>query len=89
MNAWPPVVYVLCLAASAICAGLLVRNYRRTRSALLMWSAACFVFLALNNLAVVVDLIILPTDIDLQIPRLYLSLAGLVTLIYGFVWEVD
>lgn len=88
MSVLAPVVYLLCLAASAICAWLLVRSYRRTRTALLMWSAACFVFLALNNLLVVIDLVLLP-DVDLQMLRLFLSLAGLGMMLYGFVWEVD
>ena len=88
MNALAPAVYLLCLAASAVCAWLLVRSYWRTKTALLMWSAACFVFLALNNLVLVIDLLVLP-NVDLQMPRLVLSLAGLSMMLYGFIWEVD
>jgi hypothetical protein len=89
MEGASPVIYLLCLATSAVCAGLLIRSYRRTRVRLLLWSAACFVFLALNNLAVVTDILILPTSIDLSMLRLLASFAGVLTLLYGFIWEVD
>jgi hypothetical protein len=81
-------IYALCVATSAFCAVLLLRSYRRNRIALLLWSAVCFIFLALNNLAVLVDFI-LPPEIDLTMLRIVLSLAGVMTLLYGFIWEVD
>ena len=90
MSPWiPSVIYSLCLLASATCALLLVRGYVRTRTRLLLWSAACFVLLALNNLLLVVDLLVFPTGVDLTMERLLASLAGVLTLIYGFIWEVD
>ena len=82
------VVYLLCLISSGICAALLVRSYSRHKTPLLLWSGACFVFLALNNLIVVLDLLILP-DIDLSIVRVAPSLIGVSTLLYGFIWEGD
>lgn len=82
-------IYLLCLLSSAVCAVLLVRNYVRTRTPLLMWSAACFVFLALSNLAMVADLLVFPTAIDLSEVRVALSLIGVSALLYGFIWEVD
>jgi len=84
-----PTIYALCLLSSAICAWLLIRSYARTRTRLLLWSAACFVLLAANNLLTVVDLVILPTSIDLILPRHFCTLAALAVLIFGFVWEVD
>jgi hypothetical protein len=90
MSAWvPSLIYFLCLLASAICAALLVRGYRRSRTKLLLYSALCFVFLALNNLLLAIDLLIFPTTIDLAAMRLVAVLAGLLTLLYGFIWEVD
>ncbi len=85
---WSPVVYLLCFLTSAICTWLLVRSYRRTRSRLLMWSAASFALLTLNNFFVVCDLLIFPT-IDLTIPRSVSALAAVATLLYGFIWELD
>jgi hypothetical protein len=90
MYAWAPaLIYSLCLLASAACAALLVRGYLRSRTALLLYSAACFVFLSANNLLLVVDLLVFPTGIDLGVIRLVATLAGVATLIYGFIWEVD
>jgi len=88
MLAWAPVVYLLCLLTSALCAGLLVRSYLRSKARLLMWSAACFVLLALNNFLLVLDLLVLPT-VDLAVLRLLSSLAAVATLLYGFIWETD
>jgi Family of unknown function (DUF5985) len=81
-------VYLLCLVASAGCAALLVRSYAVNRTRLLLWSAACFTLLALNNLLVVLDLLLLPT-VDLLAWRQLASLAGVTVLIVGFVWESD
>lgn len=83
------IVYFLCFAASAACGGLLVRAYLRSPTALLLWTAACFVLLALSNFLVIVDLVFLPDGIDLQILRLTVTLIAVATLVYGFVWEID
>lgn len=84
----PEVVYSLCLLTSAACAGLLVRSWLRTRQRLLLWSAGCFILLALNNLMVVMDMVIFPA-IDFSPARQATALAAVSVLIYGFVWEVD
>lgn len=83
------VVYFLCFGTSVGCAWLLVRSYLRTRSALLLWTAICFVLLGLNNLLVVADLVFLPDSIDLRPARLAAAIAGLSILLYGFIWELD
>jgi hypothetical protein len=49
-------VYLLCAATSIVCAILLIRGYRRARERLLLWSGACFIGLALNNVLLVIDL---------------------------------
>ena len=84
----PAAVYLLCFATSSACAILLARNYRRTRARLLLWSALCFLFLALNNLLVMVDLLLLP-EVNLQIPRLALSLCAVGLLLFGFIWDLE
>lgn len=89
INPIATVVYFLCFATSAGCGWLLVRSYFRARTTLLLWTAACFVLLAINSFLVVVDLVFLPDDIDLQIPRLIVTLLAIATLLYGFVWEID
>jgi Family of unknown function (DUF5985) len=81
-------VYLLCFATSAGCGALLVRSYFRTRTSLLLWTATCFVLLAVNSFLVVVDIVLLP-QVDLQILRLIVTLAAIATLLYGFIWEID
>jgi Family of unknown function (DUF5985) len=82
------VVYVVSFAASSACAWLLVRSYLRSRTRLLLWSVACFVCLAVNNLLVIVDLVIFP-EIDFGLARQAVALIGISALIYGFIWEIE
>lgn len=87
---FPTAVYILCFLTSAACAWLLGRSYLANRTRLLLWSSVCFIFLALNNLALVFDLVVWPSpEVDLRLPRLLLALAAAVALIWGFVWEVE
>jgi len=86
---FPSAVYLLCFLTSSACAWLLARSYRRTGARLLLWSALCFVFLGLNNLVVVIDLVILPEAVTLQTVRLLLSLAAVLVLLFGFIWDLD
>lgn len=89
MPQWnPSIIYGLCVATSGLCAGLLLRSYSRNGFRLLLWSAICFTLLALNNLAVVFDIFVFPS-IDLTAVRASLSVAGVLTLLYGFIWEVN
>ena len=84
----PTLVYLLCFATSSACAWLLGRSFQRTRARLLLWSALCFLFLALNNLVVVVDLVLVPGT-DFRVARLLLSLAAVSLLLFGFVWDLE
>lgn len=81
------IVYVLCALTSVLCAGLLIRSYRSNRSRLLLWSTLCFVFLALNNILLFVDIVLTPPEVDLQVFRTLAGLGGLITLVIGLVWE--
>ena len=84
----PGIVYLLCFLTATLCAVLLVRQYRAARTALLLWSAACFIFLAMSNLLVVIDRLVL-LDISLRTPRLVLTLTAISLLLYGFIWEAE
>jgi uncharacterized membrane protein len=84
-----PLVYLLCALASFACMLLLVRAWRRTRARLLLWSAICFVALAINNMLLFVDLVVLPTQVDLSWPRLLASFCGVTALIGAMIWESD
>jgi uncharacterized protein DUF5985 len=86
MNTWVDALYLLCFLTSLSCCLLLVRSYRRNKSRILLWTAACFVLLAIDNLLVVLDLIVLPT-VDLSLPRLVATFLAISTLLVGFIWE--
>lgn len=79
-------VYALCALTSMIVAALLVRGFLRSRARLLLWSALCFVFLAVNNVLLFVDFS-LPM-IDLSMWRAIPIVIGLALLLYGLIWEV-
>ncbi|WP_372394807.1 DUF5985 family protein [Azospirillum sp. HJ39] len=82
-------VYLLCFAASLLCMVLLLRSYLRSRSRLLLWSTLCFVALAINNLLLFIDVVILPTQVDLLPYRQFSALVGVGGLLYGFIWDAD
>jgi len=84
----PSLVYSLCLAASALCAFLLLHTWRQSRSRLLFWTALGFVALAVNNLFLVADLVLFPT-VDLWSWRQMASAAAVGILLYGFIWEAE
>lgn len=84
-----PAVYLLCLATSVVCLVLLARSYARSRTRLLLWSSLCFVFLALNNLLLFIDVVVFPVEINLLPMRQLTSLIGVGVLLYGFIWETD
>jgi Family of unknown function (DUF5985) len=79
-------VYVGCAITSLACALLLLAAYRRQRARLLLWSCVCFAWLAVNNVLLVVDRVLV-TDVDLSIARVGSALVGLVTLLYGLIYD--
>lgn len=84
-----PIVYTLCALTALACAVLLLQGHHRTGSRLLLWSGLCFAGLALNNALVVVDLVLLPTEISLFLLRNVVALISLLLLLYGLVWESE
>lgn len=80
-------VYLLCALASMFCALLLFRSYRSQRTRLLMWSTLCFVGLALNNILLFVDLVVVPYEVDLSLARSTVGLVAVLLLLFGLLWE--
>lgn len=78
--------YIMCALVLLLCGILLTRAYLRSRLRLLLWSAICFLGLAISNLLVFVDLIMLP-EIDLYIARLATAAVAMMILLYGLIWE--
>ena len=83
------VLYLLALVTSLACMVLLFRAYAASAMRLLLWSALCFVGLSVNNVLLFVDLVVFPTQMDLRPYRLLSALAGLLFLLYGFIWEAE
>jgi hypothetical protein len=84
------ILFALVAVSSFTCMVLLFRGYTQRRVQLLLWSAFCFVGLTVNNILVFIDLVIWPgPEVDLRIPRLLASLAGLNCLVYGLIWKTE
>lgn len=79
-------IYVLCALTSAGCAALLLRAFRATGTRLLLWCLVCFAGLALNNLMLLVDLVLV-TGTDLSAWRTLPAAVGVAALTYGLVWD--
>lgn len=80
------VVYALCAITSGLCALLLGRAYRASRARLLLWSSLSFIGLALNNLLLFLDLVVLP-EVDLLLLRSLVAAASVMVLLLGLVWD--
>jgi hypothetical protein len=81
-------VYLLCAALSIAAATLLFKGFRRNQMPLLFWSGLCFVGLALNNVLLLVDLVIIP-DVDLSVLRTATALAAVSVLLFGLIREAS
>lgn len=83
------VVYLLCMITSLACALLLARRYQRYQryhTRLLLWSSLCFFGLMLENMALFVDLVLVP-EVDLSLARNLVGLTAVVLLLIGLIWE--
>ena len=79
-------IYLLCAGASLSAALLLLRQHHRTKTRLLFWSCIGFAGLAVNHVLVYVDLVLVPL-LDLSVPRTAAAAAGIVSMLYGLIWE--
>jgi hypothetical protein len=81
-------LYSLAILTSLGCTVLLIRGYRERRYSLLLWSAICFACLTANNVLLFVDMLLFPA-MDLRLWRLVAALAGVVCMLYAFLWESE
>jgi len=81
-------VYLIGVLTSLMCAVLLLRGYSRGRKKLLLWSGLCFAGLAVSNLLIFVDLVLVP-EVDLYRYRLATAAVAMALLVYGLIWESD
>jgi len=88
VNFFALLLYLLCVLTSMAVTFFLVRSYLERKTRLLLWSSLCFVGLTINNIILLLDLGIWP-DINLRPLRLGVALAGMLLLLYGFIWEAE
>lgn len=79
-------IYLLCALTSTACAVLLFRSWRLARERLLVWSAVCFVALAVNNAILFADLVVFPQT-DLLLLRNLAAFVGMSSLLAGLIVE--
>lgn len=82
-------IYTLCALTALACAVLLLRAWARTRARLLLWSGLCFTGLTANNVILIVDRLVFPTEVDLLPVRLALGLASVWVLAIALVMETS
>ncbi len=81
-------IFIACALTSVLCVVLLIRGYLASRSRLLLWSSLGFLGLALNNIVLVIDRLVVP-DTDLSLLRALFALIGVTTLLLGCIWDAD
>lgn len=81
-------VFIACAVTSVLCVALLVRGWLATRNRLLLWSSLGFLGLALNNIALVVDRLIIQ-ETDFALVRAVPAFIGVLVLLTGCIWDAD
>jgi hypothetical protein len=79
-------IYLLCAATSLVVAMMLLRQYLKSRTRLLLWSLISFAGLAVNNVLVYVDLVMY-TGVDLSLYRSAAGAIAMAVMLYGLIWE--
>ena len=79
------IVYSLCALTSLVCAALLIRAYRASRSSLLFWSSVCFTGLLINNVLLVVDELLTPMEVTFTISRDLAGFLSITALLIGLI----
>jgi hypothetical protein len=80
------VVYGLCVVASLVCAILLLTAHRRRPQRLFLLSGLCFCGLAVNNLLLYADFIVIGAAVDLAILRNLSAAVSVLLLLVGLIW---
>lgn len=80
------VIYALCALTSVACAVLLLRGYRQSGERLLLLSGLCFCGLAVNNLLVFGDFVLVP-NADLSLVRNLAAAVSVLLFLIGLIWQ--
>jgi hypothetical protein len=82
----PDLVYLLCFVTSATSAVLLWRMYWRHRTHLLLCGSLCLAGLAVNNVLLVVDLVVISSP-AFAAARAVLAAVSTLTLVIALIWD--
>jgi hypothetical protein len=80
------IVYILCALTSLMTMVLLFRAYRARKVRLLLWSGLCFAGLAVNNVLLFVELVVIREQSHALIRQIP-ALAGLSLLVFGLIYD--
>jgi hypothetical protein len=83
------VVYILGTLITLLCSVLLLRAYGKARAPLLLWSGLCFCLLTVSNGLLFIDLVLLPSEVNLYVWRLATAALGMLMLVYGLIFESE
>lgn len=81
------IIYLACALISFCCAAQLVRVYIRQPIRLLLWSSLCFGCLAINNMLLFVDLVMIGPNISLLPYRSMASFIAVCFMVYGLILD--
>ena len=81
-------VYLMCTVTSAVCAILLLREYRRTASRVLLWCGLAFVGFTISNALVFTDFVLLP-EWNLATVRAMSNWIATTVLVVALVWDLE
>lgn len=80
------VAYALCAITSLTCFALLLKAYSRNLTRLLLWSSLCFLFMAIQNIILFLDMVVIPEE-DFEIWRVAAGALGPLVLLCALIWE--
>ena len=81
-------VYILCSLTSALCAVLLLREFRRQKVRLLLWSGLSFAGFSISHALVFADVVLVPNT-NLLVLRAGSACASILLLLFGLIWDVE
>ena len=81
------IIYLLCALTAALCTWRLLLAYKKTHYRLLLWGGLSFCILTLNNVILVLDKMVVTTDLTTW--RLSTSLLAMTIFLYGLIWDTE
>ncbi len=82
----PEATYVICTITSLASALLMLRSMRGPGGRLLFWGAVFFLGMALNNVALFANNVLIAADWSV-VPNI-IMLTSVAALLYGLIWDV-